>query len=696
VSGTHPGHNGFVQDTAGQVWHSRGMNFALALIAALAQDTSHARDAGLPPTPVNEIVVSPAHATVTVGDSLQLTATALGHDGRPIPGVQIRWFQQTIELYNASIDSSGVFRAGGPGTVAIRAIATLPGVRPSAPTTTLVHIVPGPPARVEVTPAIRHLLVGQQIVLSGTAYAATGDVCPEEVHWRSSAPNILRVTADGHVTALGSGQAIITASSAPANVQMTVVVAPNTIRHLEITGGGSTDPRTGDVLRFGVVARDAAGREISGLTAQWTMAPGEGIIDPDGTFVAYEPGRYLLSATIGAAAATVTVHVHHRDVRRRTTTVGRLPIPHFSAAEFWPHPNGHNAYYTTLADRLYALDVSDPAHPRITDSLVVDARLINDVMTTPDGQYGAFSREGASNRRNGIVIVSFADPAHPKPIAEYTETVTGGVHSAFVYQQPKFGTDVYLTDDATGSMRVIAIDDPYHPKEIARWQTPRAPAGRYLHDIDIYDGLAYLSYWHDGLVILDVGNGMAGGSPTHPAFVSQYTYDLNDLYRHVEVEGGPGFVHGTHTAWRQRDGGRYVFVGDEVFSFTPIGIAIPDKNRGKANGRLHVIDVSDVRHPREVAWFEPPDGGSHNMWAAGDTLYMGDYQGGLRILDISGELRGDLLAEDREIAHVHTGDAAGFVPNAAMAWGAFYLNGLVWVNDIFSGLWSIRVEPGAP
>jgi hypothetical protein len=302
------------------------------------------------------------------------------------------------------------------------------------------------------------------------------------------------------------------------------------------------------------------------------------------------------------------------------------------------------------------------------------------------------TREGASTRRNGIVILSFADPAHPKVIGDYTETVTGGVHSAYVYTQPKFGTYVFLTDDATGSMRVIDLNDPTKPKEVARWQTHRLDRARYLHDIDITDGLAYLSYWNDGLVILDVGNGIKGGSPTNPQLVSQYTYDLNDLYRGVEVEGGSGYIRGTHTAWRQR-GGKYVFVGDEVFSSKPIGIGIPGFGLGKANGRLHVIDVSDIAHPREVAWYEPPDGGSHNVWVAGDTLYMGDYQGGLRVVDISGDLRGDLLAQDREIAHAITGDAQGYIPNAAMAWGAFYLNGNVFVNDVFSGLWVVRIEP---
>ncbi|MBI1723367.1 MAG: hypothetical protein HYR48_05610 [Gemmatimonadetes bacterium] len=174
--------------------------------------------------------------------------------------------------------------------------------------------------------------------------------------------------------------------------------------------------------------------------------------------------------------------------------------------------------------------------------------------------------------------------------------------------------------------------------------------------------------------------------------MSQLKYDLNDLYRNVEAEGGPGFIRGTHTAWRHR-ARNLVFIADEVFSAKPQGVLMPGLGLGKANGRLQVVDLSDVTRPRSVAWYEPADGGTHNVWVAGDTLYLGDYQGGLRVLDVSGEMRGDLLAQDREIAHVHTGDARGLVPNAAMAWGAFYHNGLVWVNDVFSGLWVVRVEP---
>jgi hypothetical protein len=332
---------------------------------------------------------------------------------------------------------------------------------------------------------------------------------------------------------------------------------------------------------------------------------------------------------------------------------------------------------------VYVIDVRDWTAPKIVDSMLTNARIVNDIMTTEDGKYGVFSREGASDRKNGIVVFDASDPCHPKAIAEYTETVSGGVHSSYVYQGR-----AYITDDATGSMRVIDFRDPTHPKEVARWQAQQTEAGRYLHDIMVKDGLAYLAYWNDGLIILDVGNGVKGGSPENPQFVSQYKYDLNATYARVEQLWGPGFVRGTHTAWRE---GKYVFVGDEVYA------ARPYKGLTEGNnltfGRMHVIDVSDLTHPTEVAWYEPTDGGVHNVWVVGDTLYLGNYQGGARVLDVSGELKGDLLRQGREISWILTADSTGHRPHTPFAWGAVVRDGNILVPDINSGLWILRLEP---
>jgi hypothetical protein len=632
---------------------------------------------------LTKVTVEPAEVALQVGDTVRLTARAEDSSGRPVKDLTVRWFQSGGH-FEGKVDSTGLVTGGSTGTLTVSAVVSPRGGGAPATGFARVTVLPQPAARLAFDREISSLYVGQSLVVGAIPYAANNDRRSDQVMWSSDAPAVVAVSSAGRLSAMKPGRARITARAGKAVRSFAVAVVPNPIASLKIEPAQSS-VRTGEVVPFAVQALARNGRPVGDATPEWSLSPGNGQIDPEGHFVGDVPGSYRVTASFAGKTVEATVEVRPRDVRRPATLVGRLPL-RLRAAEFWLHPDGKHGYLSTIGDRVYAVDVSQPSAPVITDSVVVDARGINDVMTTEDGKYGVLTREGASTRKNGIVILSFEDPAHPKPIAEFTETVTGGVHSTFIYRGY-----VYLTDDATGSLRVIDIRDPYKPKQVARWQTKPDEAGNFLHDVDVQDGLAYLSYWNEGLVILDVGKGIKGGSPENPRLVSQHKYDLNSLYREVEAVGGPGFIRGTHTAWRA---GKYVFVGDEVFSATPrptegggvVGL-------GRAYGRLHVLDVSNIERPREVAYYEPKDGGSHNVWVAGDTLYMGDYQGGLRVLDISGELRGDLLLQGREIAHVVTGDSSGVVPNGPNAWGAIYRDGLIYVPDINSGLWIVKVEP---
>ena len=648
--------------------------YSVLLLALLQQPTT------APAFPVAQVEITPATAAVEVGQKVQLSARALDAGGQPVPAAVVHWF---VASDVGSVDSSGLVTGGYSGVVRVAAVATLPGQQGQKIEFALVHVLPESPARIAVEPAPAKLMAGTQVTLVGTAYSRHGDHRADQVSFSSSNPRVAAVTADGRLHAVAPGRATVTAKAGAAATQLALQVVPNTVAKLTLEPASGA-VRTGDVVRFSANGRDGAGRVLTDLPVEWAVAAALGVatIDPTGAFVAETPGDYTVTATLGSRTADAIVRVEQRRVTRGIEVLAHLPIK-YRAAEAWVHQSGKCLYMTTIADRVYAIDIADATHPRIVDSMMTDARIVNDVMTTEDGKYGVFSREGASNRKNGIVVFDASDPCHPRPIAEYTETVSGGVHSSYVSRG-----HAYITDDATGSMRVIDIGDPFHPKQVARWESQQTEAGRYLHDVMVVDGIAYLAYWNDGLVVLDVGDGRKGGSPEHPQFISQYKYDLNATYARVEQLWGPGFVRGTHTVWRA---GRYAFVGDEVYA------ARPYKGLTQGNdltfGRLHVIDLSDLEHPKEVAWYEPTDGGVHNVWVVGDTLYLGNYQGGARVLDISGELKGDLLRQGREMSWILTADSTGFQPHTPFAWGAIVRDGNIFVPDINSGLWVLKLEP---
>jgi hypothetical protein len=444
------------------------------------------------------------------------------------------------------------------------------------------------------------------------------------------------------------------AATAPASSVSRIVITPAT-----------RTVRAGDTVQFSAQAFDASGAALQDVKIRFGGGR-SGAIDTTGKVVASAIGKMPIVAV--ATVPGAKPFVERREIEIVPAPAARVEIRIAPAKLVVGQQARVEAVgYSRANDRVY-----DPI--RWTSSAPRIVRAENGIVTA---------------------VASIEDPLHPKVISEFTEGVTAGVHSAFVFTQPKFGTHVYLTNDGTGALHVIDITDPKNPKEVAQWRTTNRPdAGRYVHDIDVQDGLLYASYWDDGLVILDIGNGIKGGSPSSPQLVTQFKYNLDSLYRQVEAESGPGFTRGTHTAWRHKN---YVFIADEVYRASQVKGA-KDESADRMYGTLQVIDVSDIEKPKSVAWYTPENGGVHNVWVAGDTLYMGAYDGGFRVFDISGELKGDLRAQGREIAFVSTADMQGKIQNQAMTWGVVVnpADGLAYVNDFYNGLWIVRVEPKAP
>jgi hypothetical protein len=659
----------------------------LLLFALLQQATAAPQAPAATTAPqATKLVVSPARPTVAAGDSIQLKGTALDENGKPVEARVL--YGLAGGFFEGAVSREGWVKGGSPGTLVVAVSAVQPGKRPLIERVE-VKIVAGAPVKVAVSPSITALVAGQIVPLSAKGISAQGDAAATPAKWSSSNPRVARVDENGVVTAVGAGKAVLTATVGTVSATVPVDVAAGPVRNATLTPS-ATKVRQGDVVTLAFSA-NIGGTTRTNLSPVYTMSGGNGNIDADGRFVAYTEGTYVISANAGPATASTTVQVTERDVGKVFELVGKVVRKRFTTEEVWVHPTAKVAYLGSGSggDVAYVIDISNPADPKVVDSLVTNTRRVNDLMTDAEGKILVHTREGASDRKNGIVIYTLEDPLHPKKVGEWTETVTAGVHSSFVYRDKKTGQlNVFITNDGTGALHVINLDDPAKPKELAVWKTPRLDAGRSLHDIDVQDGLLYGSWWNDGLVILDVGNGIKGGTPSNPQFVSQYKYDLDKLYKKVELKGGPGFIRGTHTAWRHKN---YVFIGDEVFGAGFGGGGGSELTQ--AWGRLQVIDVSDILNPKSVAWWEPDFGGVHNVWARADTLYVGAYNAGFHAIDVSGELRGDLKAQNRTIATFMPHDEKANVSNATMTWGVVVKDDLLYINDMYAGLFIGKIKP---
>ncbi len=63
------------------------------------------------------------------------------------------------------------------------------------------------------------------------------------------------------------------------------------------------------------------------------------------------------------------------------------------------------------------------------------------------------------------------------------------------------------------------------------------------------------------------------------------------------------------------------------------------------------------------------------------------------MVDVSGELMGNLYTQGREIAVHKAMDPTGWIHNAPAAWSVMPYKGHVFFSDISSGLWSVKLEP---
>ncbi len=320
------------------------------------------------------------------------------------------------------------------------------------------------------------------------------------------------------------------------------------------------------------------------------------------------------------------------------------------------------------------------AKPVLFDSLIVQpwspaaptVTTTGDIQVSDDG-----TLLGVATERFGgsLALYSLADPAHPALLSQFHSSDTDpGVHTAEL-ARVRGTLYAFLSVDQSGTtipakLVVLDLADPAHPVQVLA----RVMGKPFVHDVFVRDSLLFTALWDDGLSIWDIG-GSRGGSPANPVLISN-----------VRTAGGE-----VHNVWWFNDPAsgskQFVFVGEEG----------PSAGFSRASGDIHVVDISVLTAPREVAAYTLSGAGTHNFSVdeGSGILYAAYYNGGVRAIDIRGDLgsctstarfpdgRCNLAAAGRETGHAL--DSGNFI------WGVQWVGNRVYASDMLHGLWVLDV-----
>ena len=455
-------------------------------------------------------------------------------------------------------------------------------------------------------------------------------------------------------------------------------------RVLAIVGGDNQSAKVNQQLPLPLsVSVTEGGAPVAGAIVNWSVFAGSGTVAPSST--TGSDGIASVSYTVGNVPRTERVQAAVAGANGlQVFTATALPIGSFSVLgggnnvsdRFSSDLAFHGSYGYTGTWGLRGLNHGDAIKvwhldaggaPNLVRSVPVeDIETVSDVAVSPDGSLLVITAEGGEESRPGLLVYSLADPADPVLVGRH-EVAVPGLHTGTVASVN--GKTYAFTARSPGAvdpaLQIYDLSTPQSPAVVAVVPVPPVYG---IHDTFVRDGLVFAFVWNTGVQIYDVGNGMAGGSITNPVLVGAVT---------TAGTGVPSGGASAHNGWWFHNPNtgekRYLFVGQEG----PVEFGV------SSSGNIHVVDVSDLAHPREVAFFHLEGAGSHNFWMdeANEILYAAFYNGGVVALDVSGTLQGDLAA--RQVARLEPAGADTFV------WGVQLHQGRLYAIDMLSGLWQL-------
>ena len=254
--------------------------------------------------PVASITMSPAPATLMVGQTLQLVATAKDSAGNPLSERVVVW--STSDSTKVRVSATGSVTGVAVGTATITASSEGKGGLATA------TVVPIPVASVAVSPATASVIVGQTLQLTATAKDSAGNTLSGRVVvWSSSDSSKARVSATGLATAVAAGTTAFTASSEGKSGDVSVTVGSDVVAFSYVLVPPATRTGYASSTRLRVKLLNAFGAALANLAVTWSMPSSTGWLFPvtavtqaDGTAEA----AWVADTLPGLAAVSVQVN----------------------------------------------------------------------------------------------------------------------------------------------------------------------------------------------------------------------------------------------------------------------------------------------------------------------------------------------------------------------------------------------------
>src|SRR6266540_4218487 len=310
---------------------------------------------------------------------------------------------------------------------------------------------------------------------------------------------------------------------------------------------------------------------------------------------------------------------------------------------------------------------------------------------------------------HGLMLWNVTDPTNPVELGFYDSgCCTRGVHEFEVESRGDLSrTFAYATVPASsyadpenanglrdaagkGDFRLIDITDPENPFEVSTWKVQQAggpfaaqgcdPDGNYGHGAEPSDDgkLVFLSYWDSGYIKLNLT------IPSNPTFVKRAAFPAN----------ADGDAHSS----QYDEGRKLLFSADEDFCKTS-GSTI---EKGFGYGRVWdfsknpPVQIGSFKTPRSLGTDDQGAGDFviHNNFLLGNTVYESWYSDGVRVVDVSDP------KNPKEVAYFVPPatenpvkpSQRGVLTNTTQVWGVVVdeETGLVYASDMNSGLWILE------